>query len=59
MKTIQYKIQNNPPPDNTPCAVTIVGQNISIPFDVHNSDYQRYLEWLAEGNAPLPSDGKI
>jgi len=37
-------------------AVTIVGQNISIPFDPDNTDYQTYLKWLAEGNTPLPAD---
>ena len=28
----------------------------SIPFDPDNTDYQAYLAWLAEGNAPLPAD---
>jgi hypothetical protein len=25
-----------------------------IPFDDANTDYQKYLEWIAEGNQPLP-----
>jgi hypothetical protein len=37
-------------------SVTIVGQNISIPMDESNTDYQAYLAWLAEGNEPLPAD---
>jgi hypothetical protein len=27
-----------------------------IPFDEANTDYQQYLEWLSEGNEPLPAD---
>ena len=27
-----------------------------IPFSIDNADYQQYLEWLAEGNTPLPAD---
>ena len=52
--TVQYKIQNDF--SGQACAVTIVGQNISIPFDPANRDYAEYLEWLAEGNEPLPAD---
>ncbi len=51
---IIYKLQNGQ--NGQPCAVTIVGQNISIPMDENNSDYQKYLEWLAEGNTPEPAD---
>lgn len=38
------------------CAVTIVGQSISIPLDPQNTDYQQFLAWVAEGNTPLPPD---
>ena len=29
---------------------------LSIPFDPDNTDYQEYLNWVAEGNQPLPAD---
>ena len=30
--------------------------NAFIPFDPDNTDYQAYLKWVAEGNAPLPAE---
>ena len=50
---MQYKLQKI---DGVDCAVTIVGQAISIPMNPDNTDYQRYLEWVAEGNTPEPAD---
>jgi hypothetical protein len=51
---IQYKLHNDP--SGNLCSVSIVGQNLSIPADPDNTDYAEYLEWLAEGNTPLPAD---
>ena len=51
---VTYKLQKNYIGDVV--SVTIVGKNISIPFDPANRDYTEYLEWLSEGNEPLPAD---
>jgi hypothetical protein len=33
-----------------------VADKAFIPFDIANTDYQAYLQWLSEGNTPLPPD---
>jgi hypothetical protein len=35
---------------------TLRGVTSFVPFDPDNVDYQLYLEWLEEGNTPLPAD---
>ena len=39
-----------------PHGVIRLADNAFIPFDPANRDYAEYLEWLAEGNEPLPTD---
>ena len=43
-------------PGNQMIALTIDGLILSVPLDPANRHYQMYLEWLAEGNEPLPAD---
>ena len=53
--TIQYKLQKSQMTGEV-CAITIVGQLISIPMNPDNTDYQQYLAWLEAGNTPQPAD---
>ena len=41
---------------NEVSAIRRLSDGACIPLDENNSDYQRYLEWLAKGNEPLPPD---
>ena len=38
--------------------VVRVEDEVFIPFDPANTDYQAYLKWLEEGNTPLPADAQ-
>ena len=51
-----YKLTGNDLHGNPLNAVVLVETNMWIPMDPNNTDYQKYLEWLAEGNEPLPAD---
>ena len=48
-----YKLKNLPLGGQ--CVIRL-SDNASIPFDPDNTDYQKYLKWVAEGNTPQPAD---
>jgi len=52
-----YKLQNDR--FENPCAVTIVGQNISIPFDPANTDYQTFKKEVLAGAELQDADGNV
>lgn len=41
-------------PDTESSHVIRLSDYASIPFDPLNPHYQKYLEWVAEGNTPNP-----
>ena len=45
-----YKLTQ--PIDGIMIAIIRISDGASIPLDEANTDYQKYLEWLAEGNTP-------
>ena len=49
-----YKLLNNY--NGIPNAVIRITDNTSIPFDPDNTDYQEYLEWVADGGVPEEAD---
>jgi hypothetical protein len=50
-----YQIMFNPITKQSDTVKRLI-DNAYIPFDPANRDYEIYLQWLAEGNQPLPAD---
>lgn len=50
-----YKLLNSSI-TNKPSAILRLEDNVSIPFDEANTDYQAYLKFLSDGGQPLPAD---
>ena len=47
-----YKKFISKPSQTTNLYVVRIADDAHIPFDPDNTDYQEYLEWVAEGNTP-------
>ena len=59
--TFTYKLLGNHTgpgiPSNTPIDFVLRKEdNLMIPKDEANTDYQEYLAWVAEGNTPEAAD---
>lgn len=51
-----YKTVKDLMTGQTANCVKRLDDNMFIPFDPANTDYQAYLQWLEEGNTPEPAD---
>jgi hypothetical protein len=42
--------------DQSASSVVRLFDNAFIPMNPDNTDYQAYLQWIAEGNQPIPAE---
>jgi|TARA_R110000824_G_scaffold136217_2_gene299798 hypothetical protein len=53
---MRYKLTKNIDGIISTTQVQRISDGAFIPFNPANTDYQEYLEWVAEGNTPEPAD---
>ena len=56
MSTPNYQLTNPPFEGMESRMIHRIDTGSWIPMDPANTDYQEYLDWLAEGNTPLPAE---
>lgn len=54
-----YKLSQPSFLSNEVTSIIRLSDKACIPIDESNTDYQKYLKWLEEGNEPLPADELI
>jgi hypothetical protein len=53
-----YVYPTGKPPEIAPNMIERLPDQAWVPNDPENTDWQAYQVWLAEGNTPLPPEGK-
>ena len=54
---MQYKLFKDR--EGNVCSIVVIGgiyEQMSIPLNPDNTDYQAYLKWVEQGGVPTPAD---